>query len=209
MTLLPSNATDFELALEHAIALLTEIPNPIDTLWDPWRCPVKFLPWLAWQYSVDYWREEWPEAVKRQVIDAAYDVHRIKGTLPAIKGAIAGLGIEAQIVRWFETEPKGEPYTMTITAWAKPAGEESIALDEQGQRDLAEMVDATKALRTDAAIRVGSVQAAALGLAAVGASRQTLSAASAAALRDGSQAGLGLAAGSHTAPRCRAMTKAA
>jgi len=209
MTLQPSNATPFEIALEHALALLTEIPNPIDTLWDPWKCPVQFLPWLAWQYSVDYWRGDWSETVKRQVIDAAYSVHRIKGTLPAIKSGIASLGIEASIVRWFETTPKGLPYTMTVTAWAKPASETTIVLDAGGQHDLIEMVDATKALRTDASIRIGSAQAAALGFAAVGAPRQIITATTPAIARDGASAGLGFAGVTHVAPRFRALTKAA
>ncbi|HYG91209.1 MAG TPA: phage tail protein I [Azospirillum sp.] len=209
MTLQPTNATPFEIALEHALALITEIPNPIDTLWDPWKCPAQFLPWLAWQYSVDHWRSDWPETVKRQVIASAYEVHRIKGTLPAIKAGIAGLGIEADIVRWFETEPKGAPYTMTVTAWAKPASETNIVLDAAGQQDLIEMVGATKALRTDAAIRIGSVQAGALGLAAVAAPHQTVTADTPAAMRDGAGACLGLAAGSHVAPRFRATMKAA
>ncbi|MGE4526831.1 MAG: phage tail protein I [Rhodospirillaceae bacterium] len=209
MSLLPANATAFEIALEHALALITEIPNPIDTLWDPWRCPAKFLPWLAWQYSVDYWREDWPEAVKRQVIDKAYGVHRIKGTLPAVRDAIAGLGITADVVRWFETAPQGEPYTMTITAWAAASGESNIVLDRTGQTDLIEMVDATKALRTDAAIRVGTAQDAAMGMAAFAVARLTLDADTSSALRDGGEARLGFAAGAHTAPRFRAMTRAA
>ncbi|WP_218789976.1 phage tail protein I, partial [Klebsiella pneumoniae] len=24
-------------------------------LWNPWKCPVKFLPYLAWAFSVDRW----------------------------------------------------------------------------------------------------------------------------------------------------------
>lgn len=198
MTLQPANATAFEIALEHALALITEIPNPIDTLWDPWKCPLQFLPWLAWQYSVDYWRADWPEAVKRQVVDAAYSVHRIKGTLPAIKSGIASLGIEASIVRWFETEPKGEPYTMTVTAWAKPADEASILLDAAGQLDLVEMVDATKALRTDAAIRVGARLGTTLRLAAMAASLQSV--AVRATCPQGLPLGIGQAAG---ADACR------
>jgi phage tail P2-like protein len=193
MTLQPANATSFEISLEHALALLTEIPNPIDTLWNPWTCPVPFLPWLAWQYSVDYWRADWPEAVKRQVIDAAYSVHRIKGTLPAIQSGIASLGIEASIERWFETEPKGAPYTMTVTAWAKPASEANILLDGEGQRDLIEVVDATKALRTKAAIRVGARFGSIVGLAAGADSRQSL--AVRATCPHGLPLGLGQAAG--------------
>lgn len=165
-SLQPPNATPVELALEHAVALITEIPNPIDTLWDPWKCPVAFLPWLAWQYSVDYWRADWPEQIKRQVIDAAYEVHRIKGTLPAIKRAVEGLGIEAEITRWFETEPKGVPYTMTVTALATGTGTATL-LSDGIQRDLIEMVDASKALRTDVSILIRAEHVADFGLAAV------------------------------------------
>lgn len=209
MSLQPANATAFEIALEHALALITEIPNPIDTLWDPAACPVQLLPWLAWQYSVDYWRSEWPEAVKRQVIASAYDVHRIKGTLPAITQGIAGLGIAADVIRWFETSPPGEPYTMTVTAWAGPASATSVLLDDASQRDLVEMVEATKALRTDARIRIGVALDAAMGMAAVTAPRQTLTADTPAAARDGASTGLGLAAATHLAPRLSAMTRAA
>lgn len=175
MSLLPANATAFETALEHALALITEIPNPIDTLWDPWTCPAQFLPWLAWQYSVDYWRTDWPEPVKRQVVAVSYEVHRIKGTLPAIKQGIAGLGIEADIVRWFETEPKGEPYTMMVTAWAKPASDTNIVLDAGGQQDLREVIEATKALRTDFALRIGAGYGASTAIAGGLASLQRLS----------------------------------
>jgi phage tail P2-like protein len=174
-SLQPSNATPVELALEHAVALITEIPNPIDTLWDPWKCPVAFLPWVAWQYSVDYWRPEWPEQIKRQVIDAAYEVHRIKGTLPAIKRAIEGLGIESEIVRWFETDPPGAPYTMSVTAWAKPASDTNIVLDAAGQDDLREVIEATKALRTDFALRIGAGYSAATAIAGGLASLQRIS----------------------------------
>lgn len=209
MSLQPANATALERALEHALALITEIPNPIDTLWDPWACPAQYLPWLAWQYSVDYWRPEWTETVKRQVIDAAYGVHRIKGTLPAIQRAINGLGIEAEIVRWFELDPPGEPYTMTVTAWAGAAADGNVQLDAAGQQDLIEMVQAAKALRTHVDIRAGARLSGSLGVAAICAPRQTLTAVTPAAGRDGGSAGIGLAAGAHVAPRFRAMTRAA
>lgn len=203
-SLQPSNATPVELALEHAVALITEIPNPIDTLWDPWKCPVAFLPWLAWQYSVDYWRADWPEQIKRQVIDAAYEVHRIKGTLPAIKRAIEGLGVGVEITRWFETEPKGAPYTMTVTVKRPAEG-----MNAEMQRDLAEMLDASKALRTDAQLRIGAEVMSTFGFASLAAPRQTLSADTPASTRDGAAAGIGFAGGGHAAPRLHAIARAA
>ena len=50
--LLPPNRTKLEQALERATARLGAVPVPIKDLWNPWRCPVALLPWLAWSLSV-------------------------------------------------------------------------------------------------------------------------------------------------------------
>ena len=89
-TLLPPNATPLERALEADGAQLGDIPVPIDTLWIPETCPAALLPWLAYSVSVDLWNPDWPESVKRQVIAAAFDVHRIKGTLGAVRTRARG-----------------------------------------------------------------------------------------------------------------------
>nr|WP_258802789.1 phage tail protein I [Hafnia paralvei] len=65
-TLLPLNALASERALEQASAeQILALPVPIRHVKDPATCPAHLLPWLAWEYAVDYWNPEWDEAQKR------------------------------------------------------------------------------------------------------------------------------------------------
>lgn len=86
--LLPSNASDLEIALDQATARIGDVPVPIRDLHDPQRTPSAFMPWLAWAWSIDYWDETWSEAQKRAAIAQAYWLHRRKGTLAGVKGAV-------------------------------------------------------------------------------------------------------------------------
>ena len=96
---LPPNATK----LEKAVSLtgrerIAAVPVPLDTLFDPWRCPVTHLPWLAWAVSVDVWDDAWPEAVKRKAIAGSIEVHRRKGTVGSLRRALAAQGYQVNIL---------------------------------------------------------------------------------------------------------------
>lgn len=96
-SLLPYNATAAERALEAAGTAAISLPIP-DGLRDPWRCPAPLLPWLAWSLSVDEWSPDWTEEVKRSTIAASIMVHRRKGTVWAMRRALAAAGLgDAQI----------------------------------------------------------------------------------------------------------------
>ena len=116
-SLLPGNLSDLERDLDVAIARIEDINIPISELWDPWNCPLDALPFLAWALSVDQWRSDWSETVKRQVVAGSIDVHRIKGTRPAVERALADLGVTVDLVEWFQAQPAAAPYTFDITAW--------------------------------------------------------------------------------------------
>ena len=146
-TLLPPNATPFERALEQALARIEAVPVPIDTLWDPQACPAELLPWLAWAWSVDEWDPEWPEEVKRRVIAAAPEVHRLKGTRAAVERALRAIGVFAEIVEWWQKSPRGTPGTFSVTAWVNEqlhAG--GAVLTERVQRQIDRIVRGTKPL---------------------------------------------------------------
>lgn len=114
-SLLPSSATGLERALEQASRhQLGDIPLPYNDLLSPDRCPVALLPWLAWANSVDVWRNEWPEEVKRQVIRNAPEIHRKKGTVAAIKKAVESLGAGIAVIEWFEKTPPGPAHTFEV-----------------------------------------------------------------------------------------------
>ena len=73
-------------------------PLPIAHLWNPDKCPLAFLPWLAWALSVDTWDAAWPEAEKRAVIKASANNHRKKGTPWAIRTALEAAGFKDVII---------------------------------------------------------------------------------------------------------------
>lgn len=113
-TLLPANATDAERALEMTIARIANVPVPVRDAWNPDTCPAALLPWLAWAFSVDEWNTNWTEAEKRAVIKSSLYVHKKKGTLSALKRAVAPLGYTIRIYEWFQDTPKADPYTFRL-----------------------------------------------------------------------------------------------
>lgn len=112
--LLPSSA---RAVLTTLLSLMQspEVEGRIKPLWDPLQCPAVYLPWLAWALSVDEWDDSWSDAVKREVINQAFLVHRYKGTPAAIEQALASLNIDSEIKEWWEL-PDGKPGTATV--WA-------------------------------------------------------------------------------------------
>ena len=87
-TILPSNASDLERAVDKAGARVETVPAPLRTLWQPQAAPAGLLPWIAWGLSVDVWRSDWDEAKKRVVVNRAYDLHRKKGTLAGVRATL-------------------------------------------------------------------------------------------------------------------------
>ena len=116
-SILPPHLSELERDLDATMARLAAIDIPISTLWNPHTCPVEVLPYLAWAMSVDTWRSHWGEDMKRQVILAAPDVHRTKGTRPAVEMALAALNVEVELKEWWETSPQGTPGTFELVAY--------------------------------------------------------------------------------------------
>lgn len=93
MSLAPPNSTSPERALFGAVEeAFDAIEVPIARLWDADSCPAELLAYLAWALSVDEWDPDWPEETRRDVIRASANVHRHKGTLGAIRDAVAAAG---------------------------------------------------------------------------------------------------------------------
>lgn len=115
-SLLPPNASRLERDIEQVIAGSLDLPLAIGDLWDPFRCPLSLLPWLAWAYSVDQWADSWPESIKRQVVNDAFEIHRYKGTPFAVQQALNSLGIKTNILEWWEHSGSGVRGTMKVLA---------------------------------------------------------------------------------------------
>lgn len=117
-SILPGNLSELERDIDAALSRIADIDIPISVLWDPWNCPVDVLPYLAWAMSVDMWRSDWPESVKRRVVAGSLDVHKRKGTRPAVEQALRDLGVDAEFVEWFEASPQLTRGTFDLIAWA-------------------------------------------------------------------------------------------
>jgi phage tail P2-like protein len=89
-------------------------PTVIARIWNPWSCPAALLPWLAQGVSVDVWSDAWPEATKRAVIAASPDVHRKKGTIGAVRKALAAFALDATIVEWWQDDSRRGTFRIDI-----------------------------------------------------------------------------------------------
>jgi phage tail P2-like protein len=175
-TLLPPNATALERAVEAAQARLSDVPVPVDTLWDPWRCPSALLPWLAWAWSVDEWDAGWPEEIKRRVIAAAPEVHRLKGTRAAVERALKAIGVIADIAEWWQKSPQGQPGTFSLTAWVNVQLEAGGAvLTDKVQHQIGNIIERTKPLSRAYSYEVGALFGDDLALADAAAALQAAS----------------------------------
>ncbi|MBO6805754.1 phage tail protein I [Thalassospira sp.] len=143
-SLLPPNATTIEKIIEATGSHVDKLDIVIDTLWDPYRCPAEFLPWLAWSFSVDTWDPEWAEQTKRNVIAESFDVHRHKGTRGAIRRALEAIDLDfIKIIEWFEEVPEQVRGTFCIEV-----GTTSRGLTDKERDQILATILATKNVRS-------------------------------------------------------------
>lgn len=83
LTILPSNATPLERAIEQTSGerWANVDVDIIRRARRAWECPPHLLNFLAYELSVDIWDKDWPDLKKRSVVASALLDHRLKGTL--------------------------------------------------------------------------------------------------------------------------------
>jgi phage tail P2-like protein len=154
--LLPYNVTPQERAASEAVARLGDVPVPIRDVWNADTCPPgQALATLAWAFSVDEWFSDWTDEQKREFIKSSVEVHRRKGTIGAVRSALAALGADARIQEWFGQTPNGEPYTYRLLLTV-----DQIGIDLALLESLLQVIERTKNLRskmTKAELTVASV----------------------------------------------------
>lgn len=162
--LLPHNSTPLERALATAGDLRVD-PEIIRGVADSARCPVDFLPWLAWAMSVEGWDAAETEEQQRALIRQSIPIHKHKGTVGAIRRVLKAVGVTADYKEWTQI-PGAVPYSFELTAWANDnrPGEGSILSPQLFQR-LRALVDATKNERSHYKLKLGARFDSALGLA--------------------------------------------
>jgi len=136
-SLLPSNSTQLERALEAAFYEKTIVP--LRTLYNADTCPAHLLLHLAWAWSVDRWDYRWSEATKRAAIKASYYIHARKGTIGALRRVVEPLGYLVEVIEWFKTVPNGEPGTFALRVGVRDTG-----ITEEMYQELDRLIDDAK-----------------------------------------------------------------
>lgn len=154
-SLLPSSASALERAFERVAKRSTGFDMPVASMWSPAAAPLPVLPWLAWSLSVDEWGSEWPEDVKRSAIASSPQVHRLKGTVGAVRRALSALGVNIELVEWWQNG--GEPHTASLVAYASRNLNESgqTLLTPKLQQQIWNVVQRTKPARSHLDFSIG------------------------------------------------------
>lgn len=103
--------------------------------------PSEFLPYLAWEASVDRWSDDWSDSTKRKVIEDAFYVHKHKGTIASLRRVVESFGYLLQVIEWFQESPPAQRGTFKL----------DIGVNENGITDevyveLERLIDDTKPL---------------------------------------------------------------
>lgn len=153
-TVLPSHSTHLERALEQASLWVIRNSEIVD-IWNAGTAPERFLPWLAWSVSVDYWDSNWPVEIKREVILRSHVIHRLKGTRGAVRRALLAMGFNTEIVEWFEAGGTGEEYTFRIDAYADDIFSAGYHIDLALVERLKRVIGHVKPVRAHYHLRIG------------------------------------------------------
>lgn len=113
-SLMPPGSSALERRLAQACSGISGLNVPLRDLWNPAICPVSFLPYLAWAFSVDRWDESWAESVKRQVVSDAFYIHQHKGTISAIRRVVEPFGFLIRVIEWWKTNESPGTFRLDI-----------------------------------------------------------------------------------------------
>lgn len=127
-SLLPPGSSALERRLAQACSGISDLNVPLRDLWNPWTCPAKFLPYLAWAFSVDRWDEDWTETQKRQVIIDSFWLHQRKGTIAAVRRVIEDMGFSPSLTEWWQVDDPAGTFRLEIDV--NEVGLTSKSLDE-------------------------------------------------------------------------------
>src|SRR3546814_1020517 len=106
ISILPKSSTPLERKIAEANADIELVDSTVIVqVTRVESAPVEFLPYLAWEVSVDRWSDAWPEETKRQVIQESFYVHKRKGTIASLRRVVEPFGYLLNVQEWFEEDP--------------------------------------------------------------------------------------------------------
>lgn len=141
VTLLPPSSTPVERKLAQVGADLENVPLPLRELRRAATTPAELLPWLAWERSVDRWDDGWTEAAKRKAIANSFLIHKLKGTIGALRRVVEPLGYLLEVTEWWQMVPEGRRGTFRLTIGVLDGG-----ISETMYFELERLIEVTKRL---------------------------------------------------------------
>lgn len=141
IALLPPSSTPVERKLAQVGADLENVPLPLRQLRRAATTPAELLPWLAWERSVERWDDAWTEAAKRKAITSSFLIHRLKGTIGALRRVVEPLGYLLGVTEWWQMVPEGRRGTFRLTLGVLNAG-----ISEPMYHQLERLIEDTKRL---------------------------------------------------------------
>lgn len=119
-SLLPPGSSPLERRLAQTCSGISDLQVSLRDLWNPATCPIRFLPYLAWAFSVDRWDESWTESVKRRVVQDAFYIHQHKGTTSAVRRVVEPFGFLIEVREWWQLDE--EPGTFRLVVGVLDSG---------------------------------------------------------------------------------------
>ena len=140
-TLLPPSSTPVERKLAQVGADIEDVPIPLRMLRRAATTPTDLLPWLAWERSVDRWDDAWTEEAKRKAITNSFLIHKLKGTIGALRRVVEPLGYLLEVTEWWQMVPEGRRGTFRLTIGVLDSG-----ISETMYFELERLIEVTKRL---------------------------------------------------------------
>lgn len=160
-SLLPPAAGTFERAAEQACARLADVPPDLRRVWNPDTCPAALLPWIAWAFGVEDWRDYWTEPTKRALVRASIPLRRQRGTRAVVEDVVRAFGSNLVLREWWETSPPGVPHTFAVLINYSAGG---ATVSYEFQADIVRQISRAKPLRSHFTVSVGLTAGAALNV---------------------------------------------
>lgn len=147
-------------ALETIAARVSALDLSVLVVYDFDTVSATALPSLAEQYRVlgdAGWNLAATEAQQRALLKEAIALHRLRGTPYAVTRVLAILGLNANMIEWFESNPQGAPYTFTVSMDTLDQPDGSVPLDITRLAQVARCVNYWKNARSSYAFQITSV----------------------------------------------------
>ena len=109
----------------------------------PVSCDVKFLPWWASNYGMPFYNSEWTEKTQRDVVLRFRIIHKIRGSLAALKRLMDIFGVIVEVSEWFDSNPLSDPYTFDVGVFIN---DNDFGIGRKAEAQMRQIIDWVKPL---------------------------------------------------------------